>query len=110
VRGHGGMELREILEPAALVHRSVAEPDPVDVDQDPDYVDPRGTIYIVSGAGGKTKKNRPTRSCGPTAFFRDETLLWTQVSIDGPTCTIRTWESQTGKPVDAVVIRKTRLP
>lgn len=80
----------------------------IDAEQDPHYTDPRGTIYIVSGAGGKVKKNKPTQSCGPTAFFRDETLLWTQVLVDGPTCTIRTWESQTGRRVDEVSIRKTK--
>jgi len=82
---------------------------PVNKEQDPRYTDPKGTIYIVSGAGGKYKKGKPTSLCGPTAFFRDEMLLWTQVFIDGPTCTIRTWESQSGDPVDEVVITKTRL-
>ncbi|MGQ0656976.1 MAG: purple acid phosphatase family protein [Chromatiales bacterium] len=82
---------------------------PVNEEQDPHYSDPEGTIYIISGASGKPKKGLPTRYCGPTAFFRDEIPLWTQVIVDGPTCTIRTWESLSGKLVDEVVISKTRL-
>ena len=82
---------------------------PVNEEQDPYYTDPEGTIYIVSGAGGKYKEDKPTKHCGPTAFFRDEVLLWTQVFVEGPTCTIRTWESLSGDPVDEVVITKTML-
>jgi len=81
----------------------------VDAEQDPRYKDPKGTIYIVSGAGGKVKENDPTSLCGPTAFFRDEVLLWTQVFIEDATCTIRTVESQGGRKVDEVVITKTEL-
>jgi len=81
----------------------------VNKEQDPYYTDPQGTIYIVTGAGGKYKENRPTKLCGPTAFYRDETLLWTQVFIDGLTCTIRTWESVSGDFVDEVEISKTSL-
>jgi len=81
----------------------------VDAGQEPRYTDPRGPIYIVSGAGGKVKKGEPTSHCGPTAFYLDEVLVWTQVLVDGPTCTIRTWESETGRCVDEVVITKTKL-
>ena len=76
---------------------------------DPQYVDPQGTIYIVSGAGAKPKKGKPTKLCGPTAVFRDNTLLWTQVFIEGPTCTIRTWTSEGDELVDEVIIRKSDL-
>jgi hypothetical protein len=82
---------------------------PVNQEQDPYYTDPQGIIYIVTGAGGKYKKNKPTKLCGPTAFYRDEVLLWTQVFVDGLTCTIRTWESESGDFVDEVEITKTRL-
>jgi hypothetical protein len=80
----------------------------VDRDQDPYYEDPEGTIYIVSGAGGKTKEGKPTKYCGPTAFFRDETILWTHVLVDGPTCTIRTLASEDDRPIDEIRITKTR--
>jgi hypothetical protein len=80
----------------------------VDEDQEPYYQDPRGTIYIVSGAGGKTKKDHPTKYCGPTAFFRDETILWTHVVVDGATCTIRTLASETDRPIDEITITKAR--
>jgi len=83
--------------------------DVVSGDMDPHYVDPRGTVYIVSGAGAKPKSGKPTRSCGPTAFFRDETILWTQVFLEGDTCTIRTWTSETDELVDEVTIRKSDL-
>lgn len=67
------------------------------------------TAPSIMPASGKPKKSLPTKHCGPTAFFRDEVLLWTQVFVDGPTCTIRTWESLSGDLVDQVVISKTRL-
>jgi hypothetical protein len=82
---------------------------PVSVEQDPHYTDPDGTLYIVSGAGGKVKEGKPTRRCGPTAFFRDETILWTQVRVDGARCTIRSYESDSDKLVDEVSITKSRL-
>ena len=80
----------------------------VDVEQDPDYTDPRGPLYIVSGAAAKLKRNRPTPRCGPTAFARDELLVWTQVFVHESECLIRTWSSQTDALVDEVRIRKTR--
>jgi hypothetical protein len=80
---------------------------PVDMEQDPDYTDPSGPIYIVSGAAAKLKRNRPTKACGPTAFARDELLLWTQVFVDGNSCVIRTWGSEDDVLVDEVSIRKT---
>jgi hypothetical protein len=81
----------------------------VSIDQDPNYVDPEGTIYIVTGAGAKVKKRRPTTHCGPTAFFKDETILWTQVMIDGGRCSIRTVTSATGELVDEISITKSHL-
>ena len=82
---------------------------PVDMAQDPNYVDPKGTIYIVSGAGSKVKTGEPTHRCGPTAFFRDATVLWTLVDVDGGRCSIRSRTSDGDKPVDEVTITKTRL-
>jgi hypothetical protein len=82
---------------------------PVSVDQDPRYVDPEGTIYVVSGAGAKLKKGKPTRRCGPTAFFRDQTIVWTHVSVDGGRCTIRTRQSEDDALVDEISITKTRV-
>jgi hypothetical protein len=82
---------------------------PVNKSQDPRYTNPKGTIYIVSGAGSQPVEGRPTKRCGPTAFFRDEVLLWTQVLVEGPTCTIRTRETLSGKVMDQVVITKTKL-
>ena len=86
----------------------IRDREPVNIDQDPDYVDPGGTIYVVSGAGAKVKKRRPTTHCGPTAFFRDETILWTHVEIAGRHCIIRTQTSADDAPVDRITITKTR--
>lgn len=80
---------------------------PVDVGQDPNYVDPGGTIYVVSGAGSKVKRGRPTERCGPTAFFRDETVLWTHVRVEGQRCTIRTITSAADERVDEITLTKT---
>jgi hypothetical protein len=82
---------------------------PVNREQDPHYTDPKATLYIVSGAGARVKKDKPTSSCGPTAFFRDETILWTHVLVDGPRCTIRSYASADDALVDEVSITKTRL-
>ncbi len=82
---------------------------PTNLDQDPHYTNPDGTIYIVSGAGGKVKTGSPTGHCGPTAFSRDETVLWTRVVIDGSRCTIRSCESENDKLVDEISITKSRL-
>ncbi|MFQ5600470.1 MAG: metallophosphoesterase [Candidatus Krumholzibacteriia bacterium] len=87
----------------------IARGAPVNVEQDPHYTDPPGTLYIVSGAGAKVKEGRPTKRCGPTAFFLDETIVWTQVLIDAARCTIRTFESATDALVDEVTITKSRL-
>jgi hypothetical protein len=86
----------------------IRERRPVDAAQDPNYVDPGGTIYITSGAGSKVKRGRPTEHCGPTAFFRDETVLWTHVRVEGTRCTIRTVTSAADELVDAITITKTR--
>jgi len=82
---------------------------PVDKQQEPNYVDPRGTIYIVSGAGSSPKEGKPTRRCGPTVVARDETLLWTLVEVDGAKCTIRSRTSDGDQPVDVMTLTKTRL-
>lgn len=82
---------------------------PVNMDQDPHYLDPAGTLYIVTGAGSKVKQGKPTRMCGPTAFFKDETILWTQVVVEGSRCTIRTIASDDDTTIDEVTITKTRM-
>jgi hypothetical protein len=82
---------------------------PVDMKQDPDYVDPEGPIYIVTGAGSKTKEGSLTRHCGPTAFFKDRTVLWSHVVVEGPRCTIRAVTSEGDEVVDQITITKARL-
>jgi hypothetical protein len=82
---------------------------PVNVEDDPNYVDPQGTIYVVSGAGAKFKTGKPTTRCGPTAFFLDRTVLWTHVMVDGPKMTIRSTKSADDALVDQITITKTGL-
>ena len=82
---------------------------PVDVEQDPHYTDPRGTIFVTSGAGSKAKEGRRTNHCGPTAAFRDRTILWTRVEVRGNVCAIRSFTTDGDVLVDEVTITKTRF-
>ncbi len=82
---------------------------PVDVQQEPNYVDPKGPIYIVTGAGSKTKEGEPTRKCGPTAFFKDRTVIWSHVVVDGSRCTIRAVQTEGDQVLDQITITKSRL-
>jgi acid phosphatase type 7 len=82
---------------------------PVDVREDPNYVDPQGPIYIVTGAGSKTKEGGPTKLCGPTAFFKDRTVLWSHIIVEGPRCTIRAVETDGDQQLDRITITKTGL-
>ncbi len=82
---------------------------PVDVEQDPHYTDPRGTIFVTSGAGAKVKEGRRTEHCGPTAAFRDRTILWTRVEMRGNVCAIRSFTTDGDERVDEVTITKTRF-
>ncbi len=80
-------------------------PNPVNQDQDPNYVDPDGTLYIVTGCGAKLKSS-PTQDCDLNAFFVDETISFTHVQVDGNTLSIRQIESATGNVLDAVTVTK----
>jgi hypothetical protein len=82
---------------------------PVNVQQDPNYTAPAGTLYIVSGCGGKLEPGAPTRRCGTTAFSKDETILWTRARVQGTRCTIETFASATDQRIDAVTITKPHL-
>jgi hypothetical protein len=68
-------------------------------------------VILAAAAGYRRllKKGKPTKYCGPTAYFRDGVLLWTQVFVDGPTCTIRARASQNDELIDEVAISKTGL-
>jgi 3',5'-cyclic AMP phosphodiesterase CpdA len=83
---------------------------PVHRDQDPFYEDPTAPIYVVSGCGGKVKLNNPTSYCGPTAFYLDEHILFTQVYVRDHLVWVVTYQSQTGIVADYMSIRKTPAP
>ncbi|MFQ5601311.1 MAG: purple acid phosphatase family protein [Candidatus Krumholzibacteriia bacterium] len=79
---------------------------PVDQEQDPYYIDPQGTIYVVTGCGGKFKVGKPTTFCGPTAAFHDESILFTQVFVQDLSLFLVTVNSVTGEIVDVASITK----
>ena len=79
---------------------------PIDQDQNPCYTDPRGTIYIISGAGAKFRRGEPTTFCGPTAAFADEHILFTQVFVDGQRAYLLTYDSMDGRVLDWAAIEK----
>ena len=83
---------------------------PVHQDEDPYYMDPIAPIYIVSGSGGKIKQDEPTSYCGPTAFYLDERILFTQAFVRDHTLVILTFDSFTGGVVDAMSIVKSPIP
>jgi hypothetical protein len=79
--------------------------EPVDQAQDPNYADPSGTIYIVTGAGG-TVSDETTRDCSLNATFVDRTVLFSHVTVERNRCTIRAIESSTGLERDRMTITK----
>jgi hypothetical protein len=83
---------------------------PVNQAQNPNYLDPEGTLFVVSGCGGKFKEDRPTSFCGPTAAFVDQRILFSQAFIFDHLLYIVTFDSATGAVVDYVSISKTPAP
>lgn len=83
---------------------------PVDQAQNPRYVDPQGFITVVTGCGAKLKLGEPTTFCGPTAYFVDERLSFTQVFVYGLTMVIVHFDSQTGHVLDYATLTKTVDP
>jgi hypothetical protein len=80
---------------------------PVNQAQNPNYVDPEGTLFIVSGCGGKFKEDEPSSFCGPTAAFVDQRILFSQAFVFDHFLYIVTFDSATGAIVDFVSIYKT---
>ena len=80
---------------------------PVDRWQDPYYADPHGTFYVVSGCGGHYETGSPTTTCGPTAFFLDGHILFTQVIVNDHSLVLRTFDSLSGTIVDLMTLTKT---
>jgi hypothetical protein len=74
-------------------------------DQDPDYSDPDGTLYITTGCGAKIN-NSTTRDCDINAAQIDRTILVTHVTVRGRSLEIRTFESDGGELRDRVTITK----
>jgi hypothetical protein len=81
---------------------------PLDVSQDPNYTNPSGTIYIISGAGADPKSDT-TPDCAINAVAIDDTVLFSHVEVNGNTVRIRAIVSATGAVVDEITITKTGL-
>jgi len=81
---------------------------PLNQNQEPNYTDPQGTIYIVSGCGAKLNSST-TRDCDLNAVAIDGTFMFTHVNVRGAVVTIRTIESLTGVERDTVTINKSAL-
>ena len=79
---------------------------PLDVDQEPHYTNPSGTIYIISGAGSKNE-GTTTPDCAINAVSIDRTILFTHVTVSGNTVRVRTIQSQTGTVLDDMTVTKT---
>lgn len=79
---------------------------PVNQAQNPNYKDPEGTLFVVSGCGGKFKEDEPTTYCGPTAAFVDRRILFSQAFIYDHIFYLLTFDSSTGAVVDYVSITK----
>jgi hypothetical protein len=77
---------------------------PVGGEKDPDYVDPAGPVYVVTGGGGKSLYDSGTSEF--TAFSRSA-YHFVQVDVDGLTLTL-TAIGTDDRPFDKVTIRKTR--
>jgi len=78
---------------------------PMDQDQEPNYVDPGGTIYIVTGCGAKTE-GTTTPDCTLNAVAIDRTVLFTHATVRGNELVLRAIESGSGRVRDQVTIRK----
>lgn len=80
--------------------------EPTDVAQDPDFVDPSGVIYIVTGGGSVA---RPTSdSCDYTSVAYAATHF-TQVDIDGNRLTVQAIDNN-GSVLDTWTLEKSGLP
>lgn len=77
-------------------------------DQSPRFTDPPGTIYVVSGCGGKFKSGEPTTLCGPTAAFHDERPMFAQVYVFGQTLYLFAIDGITGEIHDWMQLTKTK--
>ena len=80
---------------------------PVAQAQNPQFTDPPGTIYVVSGCGGKVHTGDPTTFCGPTAAFKDERPMFVQVFVFGQTLYLFAIDGINGQIHDWMQLTKT---
>jgi hypothetical protein len=77
----------------------------VNREQEPQYLDPQGTIYIVTGCGAKTE-NATTPDCDINAVAVDRTIMFTHVTVRGRSLELRTLESSSGRVRDRITVTK----
>jgi 3',5'-cyclic AMP phosphodiesterase CpdA len=87
-----------------IYHRSYPMTDDtvVDAAEDPDYVDPGGPVYIVSGGGGKSLHSSAPQ---PFTAFTEVTFHFVVVDVSGPSLTLRGIR-QDGTEMDRMTITK----
>jgi hypothetical protein len=83
-------------------------PTPLNQEHDPHYVDPDGTIYIITGCGAKLKSTT-TADCDINAVAIDETIMFTHATVRGNELHIRQIESKTGTLRDEISVTKSGL-
>lgn len=81
---------------------------PLNQDQDPNYVNPDGTIYVVTGCGAKLNDSR-TKDCDLNAVAIDQTYMFTHVTVRGNALQVRQIESETGTVRDEITLTKSGL-
>ncbi len=74
-----------------------------DASEEPDYVDPSGTVYIVTGGGGGTLASAIPKAF--SAFYRS-TFHFVRVDIDGPNLALDAIDAD-GQLLDRMTIAKT---
>jgi 3',5'-cyclic AMP phosphodiesterase CpdA len=87
-----------------IYHRSypMAAGAVVDAAQDPDYADPAGPVYIVSGGGGKSLHSSTPQ---PFTAFTEVVFHFVVVDVMGPSLTLRAIRRD-GTEMDRMTITK----
>jgi hypothetical protein len=73
--------------------------------QEPNYVNPGGTIYVVTGCGAKLEGDS-TPDCDINAIAIDNKILFTHVTVRGRSLEIRAIESASGLVLDRATLTK----
>jgi hypothetical protein len=75
----------------------------VDAAQEPDYIDPAGTVYVVTGGGGKSLHATATL---PFTAFTESAYHFVVLDVAGTSLTLRAIRRD-GTEMDRMTITKT---